>query len=58
MEDHITLADFEIEFLQDKFKVSDPNKAVERTIEFMVFSGLDPMNLKQFVEQMIKRYQC
>lgn len=58
MEDYITLADFEIEFLQDKFKVTNPNTAVERTIELMVVSGLDPMNLKQFVEQMIKRYQC
>ncbi len=58
MEEFITLADYEIEFLKQKFKTYNSDEAIEKTIELMVFSGLNPMNLKSYVESMIKRYQC
>lgn len=56
--DDITLTSSEIEFLKEKFKLNDPDQIVEKLVELMIFEGFNPMNMKAYVENMIKRHLC
>lgn len=56
--DDIVLTSSEIEFLKEKFKLNNPDQILEKLVEQMVFEGLNPMDMKVYVENMIKRYQC
>lgn len=57
-DDSINLTESEIEFLKYKFRTEDPDDAVDQLIEMLVLEGGNPMNMKSYVQKMMKKYQC
>ena len=58
MSSDVILTNSEIEFLKEKFNTNDLDQIVEKLVEQMVFEGLDPMDMKAYVDKMMKRHLC
>ena len=54
-DDPIRLSAGEISFLKEKFRTSDPDYAVECFVELLVFEGVDPMQLKTYIIELMKK---
>jgi len=51
----IRLSAMEIKFLKEKFNTNDPDYAVECFVEMLVFEGVDPMQLKTYIIELMKK---
>lgn len=52
-DDSITLSGAQIAFLMFTFDTYDPDQAVDEFIELLVFEGVDPQEMKTYLEQMM-----
>lgn len=58
MTDDISFTPKEMEFLRREFKTANTDEIIEILVEQMIKEGKNPMTIKEYVVNMIKRSQC
>ena len=53
--DSVQLTEGQVEFLMSKFKIQDPNEAIDFLIEMMVLENVDPMDMKRYILKMMQK---
>jgi hypothetical protein len=53
-EENLRVSAAQAKFLMEKFKINDPNEAIDFLIEMMILEGVDPMRMKWYILKMMQ----